>query len=82
MRVILVARRQERLNSLQAEIMSAGGKAEVVVADLRSGEERVHVFEQAGSLFFVDWVDTPYQTDRRQWGVIRQVFIHVTEGGN
>jgi short-subunit dehydrogenase len=42
--VILVARRLERLIGLQAEITSAGGKAEVVAADLRSETERVHVF--------------------------------------
>lgn len=48
MQVVLVARRLERLVGLQAEIESAGGKAEVVAADLRSEEERVHVFQQAG----------------------------------
>jgi len=48
MQVILVARRLERLVGLQAEIKSAGGKAEVVAADLRSEEERVHVFQQVG----------------------------------
>jgi short-subunit dehydrogenase len=47
--VILVARRLERLIGLQAEITSAGGKAEVVAADLRSETERVHVFEQVGA---------------------------------
>ncbi len=48
MRVILVARRLERLLGLQAEIESAGGKAEVAAADLRSEEERERVFEQVG----------------------------------
>jgi len=48
MQVVLVARRLERLVGLQAEIESAGGKAEVVAADLRSEEERVHVFQQVG----------------------------------
>ena len=48
MQVVLVARRLERLVGLQAEIESAGGKAEVVAADLRSEEERVHVFHQVG----------------------------------
>ncbi|RJP54376.1 MAG: SDR family NAD(P)-dependent oxidoreductase [Anaerolineaceae bacterium] len=49
MRVVLVARRMERLLGLQAEIMSAGGKAEVIVTDLRSETEREHVFEQIGT---------------------------------
>jgi short-subunit dehydrogenase len=47
--VVLVARRLERLLGLQAEIASAGGKAEVVAADLRSETEREHVFEQVGA---------------------------------
>lgn len=49
MKVFLVARRLERLLSLQAEIASAGGKAEVAAADLRSEEERARVFEQVGA---------------------------------
>jgi len=48
MRVVLVARRLERLLGLQAEIASTGGKAEVVEADLRSEEKRVHIFQQVG----------------------------------
>jgi uncharacterized protein len=47
--VVLVARRLERLLGLQAEITSAGGKAEVIAADLRSETERVGVFEQVGA---------------------------------
>jgi short-subunit dehydrogenase len=46
MKVFLVARRLERLIGLQAEIASAGGKAEVVAADLRSEAERARVFSQ------------------------------------
>ena len=49
MRVVLVARRLERLLGLQAEITSAGGKAEVAAADLRSETERARVFEQVGA---------------------------------
>ncbi len=49
MKVILVARRVERLLGLQAEITSAGGKAEALAADLRSDEERTRVFEQVGA---------------------------------
>ena len=47
--VFLVARRLERLLDLQAEIASAGGKAEVVAADLTSETERERVFEQVGA---------------------------------
>lgn len=46
MRVFLVARRMERLLALQAGIASAGGKAEVVAADLKSEEMRENVFKQ------------------------------------
>lgn len=46
MKVFLVARRLERLIGLKAEISSAGGKAEVVAADLRSEGERMRVFGQ------------------------------------
>ncbi len=49
MRVVLVARRLERLIGLQAEITSAGGKAEVIAADLGSETEREGVFEQVGA---------------------------------
>ncbi len=49
MRVVLVGRRVERLLGLQAEIASAGGKAEVAAADLRSETERKRVFEQVGA---------------------------------
>ena len=47
--VVLVARRLERLLGLQAEITSAGGKAEIVAADLKSETERERVFEQVGA---------------------------------
>jgi short-subunit dehydrogenase len=47
--VVLVARRLERLIGLQAEITSAGGKAEIVAADLKSETERERVFEQVGA---------------------------------
>ncbi len=48
-KVILVARRLERLLGLQARITSAGGKAEVIAADLGSESERQRVFEQVGA---------------------------------
>jgi len=46
LRVILVARRSERLLGLKAEIESAGGKADVISADLGSENERLQLFEQ------------------------------------
>ncbi|GER79376.1 MAG: oxidoreductase [Anaerolineaceae bacterium] len=49
MRVVLVARRMERLLGLRAEIASAGGKAEALAADLGSEAERRRVFEQVGA---------------------------------
>ncbi len=48
MHVVLVARRLEKLLGLQAEIASAGGKAEVIEADLRSEEKRIQIFHKIG----------------------------------
>ncbi|HHH42182.1 MAG TPA: SDR family NAD(P)-dependent oxidoreductase [Chloroflexi bacterium] len=45
LRVVLVARRRERLERLAAEIRDAGGEATVVVADLAAERERVRLFE-------------------------------------
>lgn len=49
MQVVLVARRLERLLGLQAEIESAGGKAEAIEADLRSEEKRIYIFQTVGA---------------------------------
>ena len=49
MKVVIVARRMERLLEVQAEITSARGKAEVIAADLRSETERERVFKQVGA---------------------------------
>lgn len=49
MKVILVARREERLHDVQNRIRSEGGNAEVIVADLRSEAERAQVFERVGA---------------------------------
>jgi short-subunit dehydrogenase len=49
LRVVLVARRLERLLKLQAELESAGGQARVIAADLGSEAERLRVFEQIGA---------------------------------
>ena len=49
MRVVLVARRRDRLESLAAEIRAAGGSASILTADLRSEADRVRLCEQAGA---------------------------------
>jgi short-subunit dehydrogenase len=49
MKVMLVARRMERLRQLKTEIDSVGGKAEIAAADLSSENERERVFEQVGT---------------------------------
>ncbi|HSB67330.1 MAG TPA: SDR family oxidoreductase [Anaerolineales bacterium] len=46
LRVILVARRQERLEQLAAEIRNAGGLAEILPADLSQEAERQRVYSQ------------------------------------
>jgi len=46
LRVTLVARRQERLDALAAEIRSRGGQADVLAADLGSESARLEVFER------------------------------------
>jgi hypothetical protein len=45
LRVVLVARRQDRLQALADEIRAAGGQAEVAAADLACEEERARLYE-------------------------------------
>ena len=49
MRVVLVARRRERLETLAEEIRAAGGSARILTADLRREADRVRLCEQAGN---------------------------------
>jgi uncharacterized protein len=49
MRVVLVARRRERLETLAEEIRAGGGWAQVLIADLRRQADRVRLVKQAGS---------------------------------
>jgi len=49
MRVVLVARRLERLLLLKKDIEADGGKAEIIAADLASDSDRNQVFEQVKS---------------------------------
>jgi short-subunit dehydrogenase len=51
LRVILVARRRERLDALAEEIQIAGGAAHVIAADLTSASARQSVFEQVTAEF-------------------------------
>lgn len=53
LRVILVARREDRLNALVAEILADGGAAQALPADLTSEAERIRVagrVQEAGGL--------------------------------
>jgi short-subunit dehydrogenase len=45
LRVVLVARREDRLQSLAEEIQTAGGQALVIAADLTQEEERQRVYD-------------------------------------
>jgi len=79
-RVVLVARRTDRLESLAREIQDAGGQAVVLAADLSDEEERRRVYEQAKmSCGAVDVVINNagfgwygYATDM-PWGLARQM---------
>jgi len=51
MQVILVARRQNRLETLAKEIGQAGGKAYAIAADLRREADRERVFDEVESRF-------------------------------
>jgi hypothetical protein len=53
LRVVLVARRRERLEEVAAEIQGAGGEALVVAADLTEERERVRVFERVQTTYGV-----------------------------
>jgi len=51
LRVVLVARRQERLASLADEIQRQGGKAHVIAADLAQEAGRMSVYEQVSERY-------------------------------
>jgi len=83
-RVILVARRLERLLGLQAEM----GDAEVLAADLSSETERVRVFEQiretdvlvnnAGFGWYGYFSKMPWETVREMLRVNVEATVHLT----
>jgi len=51
MQVVLVARRQDRLESLSAEIQRNGGQAHIIVADLTQESERARLFHEVEAHF-------------------------------
>ncbi len=51
MQVILVARRQDRLQTLEMEIRQSGGRATAIPADLRQETERRRVFDEVERRF-------------------------------
>ena len=88
MKVVLVARRVERLLGLRAEITSAGGKAEIAVADLRSETERERVFGQVGAAdvlvnnagfgWYGYYSDMPWQTVHEMLATNVEAAAHLT----
>lgn len=51
LRIVLVARRAERMESLAEELRQAGGETLVIAADLSEERERVRVFEQVHAAY-------------------------------
>ncbi|MBN1177711.1 MAG: SDR family NAD(P)-dependent oxidoreductase [Anaerolineae bacterium] len=51
MRVVLVARREERLNDLAAELRALGGEVLVIPADLADEDEHVRVFNEVRAAY-------------------------------
>jgi uncharacterized protein len=49
LQVVLVARRQDRLENLAEEIRRCGGSARILTADLTCEADRVHLCQEAGS---------------------------------
>ncbi len=49
LQVVLVARRQDRLETLAGEIRAGGGSAWIITADLRCEADRVRLFEETGA---------------------------------
>lgn len=88
LRVILVARRRERLLELQAEIEATGGRAEIMVADLGRETERMRVFEQAceadvlvnnaGFGWYGYFAKMPWETAREMLHVNLEATAHLT----
>lgn len=92
MRVILVARRKERLQELTDEIQSAGGQAQAIAADLSLPEDRQRVYEQtlqtsgaphvlvnnAGLGWYGYYADMPWETAQEMLQVNVAAVMHLT----
>jgi short-subunit dehydrogenase len=88
LRVVLVARRMERLLGIKREIESAGGRAEVVSADLGCEHDRLSLFERvraadvlinnAGLGWYGYYADMPWQIARELLQVNIGAAAHLT----
>ena len=91
LRVVLAAHREERLQALAGEIEAAGGRTQVVIADLSREEERAALFERVSRAKHVDvlinnagfgwygyYADMPRDTARRMLAVNVEAIAHLT----
>jgi hypothetical protein len=92
LRVVLAARRLARLESLAAEIRQAGGRAQVIVADLSVENDRQRLFEQvqsahgpvdvlvnnAGLGWYGFYADMPWETALEMLQVNIAAVMHLT----
>jgi short-subunit dehydrogenase len=92
MRVVLVARRLERLLLLKKDIETGGGQAEVIAADLASEIDRNQVFEQvedqlggvdvlvnnAGIGWYGYYAEMPWETAREMLQINVGATMHLT----
>lgn len=90
--VVLIARRQERLQELSAEIQAAGGNAQVIAADLSQAAEREAVVSQvlntmnapgilvnnAGLGWYGYYADMPWETALEMLRVNVEAVVHLT----
>jgi len=92
LKVVLVARRRERLEALAAEIQRDGGEARFIAADLADEGERARVFEEAraacgtvdvlvnsaGLGWYGFGADMPWSLARQMVGVNISAAVHLT----
>ena len=92
LKVVLVARRKNRLDSLAAEIRADGGDAVAIPADLSDEQERVRVYQEARSAYGqadvlvnsagFGWygfgIDMPWPLAHRMMEVNAAAVVHLT----
>jgi len=92
LRVVLVARRLERLLGMQRAIEDGGGHAEIIAADLASEADRLRVFEKvcwlyggadvlvnnAGFGWYGYYAEMPWETAREMLQVNVGAAVHLT----